>query len=258
MAHKSGKNGLTSFFEIERLLALPGAAQFIVRNMKRAFGYITMKITKKWKDLPEGWKIFIVGIIVTLLFSIWPNIKDLIFSRSPDTYVYLYGLEHSFSIKKLKSLAPIRSKITVHPIKFPKGITDVSNNDVPLKFFNWKYSKNTKLYNIVVHNKGDGIDKNIKIDINFSPSTYIKSINPYNEKRIELIQGGKPTGSRAVFEIEKLLPNERQNIEILVQGNNVKKFTAWSEIKGDILNIYIMDIFIEPDPEYKMNDDAVS
>jgi hypothetical protein len=115
-----------------------------------------------------------------------------------------------------------------------------------LKFFNWTYSGNEKLYTVVVRNKGGGIARNTKVDIDFTPNSIVYTkIN--NEERVDLIQGGKPTGTRAIFEINELLPNEIQDIEILTKDKGVKSLDAWAETQGDIKSIFIFDIVIEPD-----------
>jgi hypothetical protein len=169
--------------------------------------------------------------------------------KHPDTYIYLIGQEHSYTINQLRTVAPVRSKIRLVPLKFPEGVSSVSNNEIPLKFSDWTYPKNTKLYTVAAHNKGDGIDRNIKIDIDFTPNS-IKSVKMNHKERVSLIQGGKPTGTRAVFKIKELLPNEIQDIEILIGGKKIKSFTAWSENQQNIENVFIIDVVIEPDREF--------
>ena len=113
--------------------------------------------------LDQAWEIAIfsvvcgaiIALVSTLAVIYWPTNGE----KLPDTYVYAFGQEHSFTIEQLKEQAPIRSKITLVPIKFPKGITTVSENEVPIKFSNWTYSEGTKLYTITAHNKGEGIEK---------------------------------------------------------------------------------------------------
>lgn len=203
--------------------------------------------------METAWKIFIATTIVALVilaFTLsWPRISDKIWGRHPDTYVYAFGQEHSYTIDQLKAVAPIRSKISLVPIKVPEDASG-SGTEVPLKFSNWTYQENEKLYTITVHNKGDGIDRNIKIDIDFTPNS-IKQLKINNENRVSLIQGGKPAGTRAVLKIDELLPNEIQDVEILIEGKNVKSLTAWSEREQDIENIFIIDVIIEPDVTYR-------
>jgi len=187
--------------------------------------------------------ICLIGVLLTIT---WPYLKDAIWGKHPDTYVYCYGMEHSYTIDQLKEKASIRSKITLTRIRYPDGVSSLPNNEVPVKFFNWTYSGNEKLFTIAVSNKGDGIARNIKVDIDFTPNSivYVK-IN--NEERVDLIQGGKPTGTRAIFKINELLPDEIQDIEILTIEKGIKNFNAWSETQGDIKNIFIFDVAIEPD-----------
>ncbi len=203
--------------------------------------------------MTEGWKIFIAsasfGLLILIVTLGWPYVKSKIWAKHPNTYVYLLGQENSYSIKQLKEEAPIRSKITLRPLKFPKGVSSLRNPDVPLKFFKWSYPENTKLYTITVHNRGDGVDRSVKIDIDFGRNP-IKETKIDCEERVSLIQGGKPTGTRAVFKIRELLPNERQNIEILIEGKKVNSINAWSEKQQNIENVFIFDLIITPDTEF--------
>ncbi|MCX6010340.1 MAG: hypothetical protein NTW48_10015 [Chloroflexi bacterium] len=188
----------------------------------------------------------VLAIIVPVLIYYLPRIEDKVHGRHPDVYVYCYGMEHSYSIDQLREIAPTRSKITIVPIKFPEGVSSLEHDSFPLKLFDWKYSENEKLYTIVTSNKGDGIARNIKVDIDFTPNSIV-FVKINNEKRVDLIQGGKPTGTRAVFKINELLPDEIQDIEILTAGKAIKSFGAWSETQGNIKNIYIFDVVVEPD-----------
>lgn len=97
----------------------------------------------------------------------------------------------------------------------------------------------------MAQNNGDGIARNIRIDIHFPPnSTSIESLKINNRERVTIVEGGKTTGSYAVFEIDKLLPKERQDIEILVEGKNIESLNAWSEEQQNITNIFIFDVII--------------
>ena len=186
------------------------------------------------KSLSEGWKIFIAGVLFTLIIThVLPYTKNTLWSEHPKTYIYFYGMENSHPIKQ--------GKISLVPIRFPKGVSPAPDSEIPIKFFNWTYSKEEKLYTIVAHNKGDGVARDIKIDIDFTPNS-IKFIKISNENRVKTIQGGKVTGTSVVFEIDELLPTERQDVEILIKGKNITSFDAWSETEGPIDNVYILDI----------------
>ena len=58
------------------------------------------------------------------------------------------------------------------------------------------------------------------------------------------------TGTYAVYEIDELLPNEVQDIKILIKGKGIKSFTAWSENQRNIKNIFIYDVIVEPDRNF--------
>jgi hypothetical protein len=188
----------------------------------------------------------IIAFIILFITLAWPYIKDRIWGTHPNTYVCCWGMEHSYSLEQLRAKAPIRSKITKVPIQWPKGASPIPDTELPLKLFEWTYSSNEKLYTITVHNKGDGTAKNIKVDIDFTPSS-ISSLKINNEERVKLVRGGKQTGTRAIFEINELLPDEVQDIEILVEGKTIKSLNAWSESEGEIKNIFILDVLVEPD-----------
>jgi len=83
------------------------------------------------------------------------------------------------------------------------------------------------------------------IKINFNESR-IRSVKISNEDRMRILEGGK-TGSFIVLEIDELLPEERQNVQILVKGKSVPSLSAWSQSNHHIENIFIMDLIIEPD-----------
>lgn len=201
--------------------------------------------------LPLEWQIAIITTLIVVIIAIlgWPTIQDKLFKKHPDPYVCLYGMNHSYSINQLKESAPIRSKITISPIQFPEGVSSIEANEIPIMLFNWTYSDNEKLYVMTAYNKGDGVARKLKVDIDFTPNSIV-SVNITNEERVKIIQGGKPTGTRVVFEIDELLPDERQDVQILVYGKSIKSVDVWSETKGTIKNIFIFDIAIEPDADF--------
>ncbi len=203
--------------------------------------------------LSENWKVFIATTIVAIiLLGIalgWPYIQDRIWGKHSDPYIYAFGMDNSYNLNQLKEQAPVRSKIQIIGIQFPKGVSSISNTQVPIKLFDWNYTENQKIYIITADNRGEGIAKNIKVDIDFTPNS-IEFVKINHEDRVKIIQGGKPTGTRVVFKIDELLPEEVQDIEILITGKTIKSFNAWSESKGDIKNIYVMDIVIEPDKDF--------
>ena len=205
------------------------------------------------KILPENWKIFIATTIVAIiLLGItlgWPHIQDRIWGKHSDTYIVVFGMDKSYNLNQLKEQAPVRSKIKMTAIQFPEGVSSLPNTQTPVSFFEWEYAENQKLYTITADNRGEGIANNIKIDIDFTPNS-IEFVKINHEDRVKIIQGGE-TGTRVVFKIDELLPEEVQDIKILITGKNIKSIDAWSESKGNIKNIYIMDLEIEPDKEFR-------
>lgn len=197
-----------------------------------------------------GVLIAIIAVLATIVFGVLdlPPIQDRLWRRHSDTYVYVYGMEHSYTIEQLEEQAPIRSKITIVPIQFPEGVSSVEDNQVPMWFFNWTYSDDEKLYIVTANNKGDGVARNTKVDIDFTPNS-ISSVEINNEERVKIISGGNPLGTRIVFEIDELLPDELQYIEILVHGKSVESLDVWSESEDTIDNVFILDISIEPDKD---------
>ena len=108
--------------------------------------------------LTEGWKIFLAGVIMTVFLTLFiPWLIDWISGNHPNTHVYLIGQDHSYTIAQLKEKAPVRSKITIHPIKFPNGISSLEVPWIPINFFNWEYSKEEKLYTVTAQNRGEMI-----------------------------------------------------------------------------------------------------
>ena len=135
-------------------------------------------------------------------------------------------------------------QLTIKPIKFPSGVSNVDHLWIPTNFYNCTYSKNAKYYSIGVHNRGDGTAKNVKIKIDFDLLDSIKSVEILHEDRIEIIEGGI-TGSYIVFRIPELLPDEKQNIDLLINHKNFESIEVWSETEGDVKNIYIFDMVVE-------------
>src|SRR4030042_2990219 len=199
------------------------------------------------KKLTQGWKIFIatsvIAILGTALFSIlgWPYVQDALWSKHPDVNIYVYGMDHSYSPEELKQQSTC-SNINITAVKFPEGVSSISNFPGYVGYFNWSYPENVKLYEILINNRGEGIARNIKVDINFDPFLIV-SLNIENKDRVKIIEGGHITGSYSVFEINELLPNELQIIEIAVNGKTIPSIDVWSENQGIIKNVYILDIF---------------
>ena len=102
---------------------------------------------------------------------------------------------------------------------------------------------------MTAYNKGYGVARKLKVDIDLTPNSIV-SVNITNDERVKIIQGGKPTGTRVVFGIDELLPNERQTAQIIVHGKSIISVDAWSETEGTIKNVFILDIAIEPDKDF--------
>lgn len=191
----------------------------------------------------------LIGAILAAFLSVGvPRIYDAFQMKHPDTYVFLVGQENSYTEAQIKTEAPCRAKINIIPIQFPKGISSVSETELPIKFFEWTYPENTKLYTIAVENRGSGIERNIMIDISFTPSI-IQSLEISSTNRINLNRGGQGS-TRAIFEIDELLPHELQDVEIVVNGINSPVFEVWSEERESIGMVFVLDVVIEPDKEY--------
>ena len=188
----------------------------------------------------------VIGTLVTLSISSgWFHLTDKIWGTHSNTYIYLIGQEHSYTFSQLQELSPMGAKLTVIVFKIPEGASFVTNNLCSASFRDWIYPKNTKLYTIIAYNKGAEIDRDIKIDIDFTPCL-IESINIPHKERVGLIWGGAKA-TKAVFKIDELFPDENQEIEILIKGNKIRSLNAWSPEQKDIKNIVILDVILEPD-----------
>lgn len=198
--------------------------------------------TKKERAWYKDPKIIIPSLLMILLFIgglSWPYIQDELWGMHPDTYICVIGMDDSSAFFPSNDY-----KLTLKPIKFPSGVSTLDNLWIPVQLYNWTYSKNAKYYSLLVHNRGDGTAKNVKIKIDFDLIDSIKSVEISHEDRIEIIEGGI-TGSYIVFRIPELLPDEKQNIEILINHKNFESIKVWSETEGDVKNIYIFDIIVE-------------
>jgi hypothetical protein len=170
--------------------------------------------------------------------------REEISERQPDTYVVVYGMEHSYSIDELREEGGITYTATISAVQVPGGFLSVEAA-LPMWFFEWTYSDDEELYIVTADNKGHGVGRNTKIDIDFAPDS-ISFVRIDNEERVKIISGGKPGGSGVVFEIDELLAGERQYVEILVVGKSVRSIDVWSESEGSIENVSIVDVVIEP------------
>lgn len=175
--------------------------------------------------------------------------REEISKRQPDTYVVVYGMEHSYSIEELREQGAITYRATISAVQVPGGFLSVEDAAVPMWFFEWTYSDDEKLYIVTADNKGHGVGRNTKIDIDFAPNS-ISFVKIDNEERVKIISGGKPGGSRVVFEIDELLAGEDQYVEILVVGKSVRSIDVWSESEGSIENVSILDVVIEPGVDF--------
>lgn len=194
------------------------------------------------KGRKEALLLGVIGILVASIIGIlsWPHIQGKFWEEHSDTYVYVCGMEHSYTTDQLEAPAPF----TVYPMRSPEDGSSVQDSNVLLRFFNWTYSENEKLYIVTVHNKGDGIARRAKVDIDFTPNV-IRFVKIGNEGRVKIIQGG-PTGTRVVFVMDELLPGETQDFGILIHGKNIKSVDVWSESEGAVKNVFIFTIIMEP------------
>ncbi len=76
---------------------------------------------------------------------------------------------------------------------------------------------------------------------NFKKIT-IKDVIIDNVERVKIAEGGKLNSYHVVFQINELMPDERQKIDILVDGKLVPTVDAWSSSEGDLKMIYILDM----------------
>ena len=200
---------------------------------------------------------FVIMFVIAMVALTWGTIsfvqnqraREALSERQPDTYVVAYGMEHSYTIDELREQGAITYRATITAVQVPGGFLSVEDAAVPMWFFEWTYSDDEKLYIVTADNKGAGVGRNTKVDIDFAPSS-ISFVKIDNEERVKIISGGKPAGTRVVFEIDELLPGEEQYVEILVVGKSVRSIDVWSESEGTIENVSILDVLIEPDTDF--------
>jgi hypothetical protein len=193
--------------------------------------------------LTENWKIFfasaLVAFIVLFITLGWPYLVEK-FSNKPDTCIFLFGYEKP-SIN-LDNGIPNNLTVSVTPIKFPEGkedsVQDVNIPIMPKQL--WTLPNNERIYTLVIENKGEETAKNVKIDIDFSPSSIV-SLNISNEERLSRITGGVG-GTRLVLNADELLPGEIQAMDMIMEGGYFKSIEAWSETEGTLKSIYIVKI----------------
>lgn len=176
-------------------------------------------------------------VVLILSFFLWhQHIKK----DAPDTYICLFGQEYAYPLGQSVS-------VTLKPVQFPEGVSETPMENIPLKSFRWTYPENTKLYTLVVDNRGGAIDKNVTVSVHFPyRSTSIRSIKIDKDKEVSLIEGGGLGASYATFKIYELLPGVKQSIEIVTQGTDIESIRAWSETQQEIGMVYIFDVVFEP------------
>jgi hypothetical protein len=153
-------------------------------------------------------------------------------------------MDKSYTIDELKQLSPLRTKLTLIPIQTPEGISEIRDSSVPLPLFHWDYLPNERFYIITAQNKGEGIARKIKIDIDFTPNA-IKSLDIDNKDRLKILQGGQPSSTRVLLIIDELLPDEVQSVKILIAGKEYKSISGWEESEGIVKNICVFDVAFE-------------
>lgn len=89
-------------------------------------------------------------------------------------------------------------KVSLSPVEVPKGVTDLRGPDIPIGLFSRKLPSGSKLFTISIRNRGNGTDRNVKVDVNLGQGG-LQKLDIDNPERLSCIQGGKPTGSRAVL-----------------------------------------------------------
>jgi hypothetical protein len=196
---------------------------------------------------------FVIMFVIAMVGLTWGTIqfvqnqraREALSERQPDTYVVAYGMEHSYSIDELREQGAITYRATISAVQVPGGFLSVEEAAAPIWFFEWTYSDDEKVYIVTVDNRGAGIGRKTKVDIDFGASS-ISSVKIDNEERVKIISGGKPGGNRVVFEIDELLPGEEQYVEMVVVGKSVKSIDVWSESEGTIDNVSIVDVSIGP------------
>lgn len=182
-------------------------------------------------SLSEGWTIFIVGSILTiciLVITYRNSIIDKIKGNRPNVCLFAYTLDRTYSMEELKKLFPNHVKTQISCVKSPTK-EPIKDATVPFAIGVWNYSEKEDLLQIIIENMGTKIAKNIKIDLSFlkPPNSAIKHITILQENRIKKILGGN--GSFVSFKLEELLPEERQEIDIVYSGEGLEDIQLWVE-----------------------------
>ena len=250
-------------------LALFGALLGYFQEESAAIWMLFLSITSLtgafclyWHQHSQQRRIFIWGVFTVILIlsfgcllGIWQqkvwqlddeqgiveNLKPAKDEESSDTHIYLVGQEESYTRDEIGAAMAFHYET----IEIPEGVSEIPNVHFPLRLFEWNYSDETKFYTLVVHNKGNATDANVKIDIYFDPnSTRIESINIDKENRVELIDGGIG-GSYAEFIVNELVPDEDQDITLVTKGKELQYLRGWSENHRNIKMIYIMELVFD-------------
>ena len=231
----------------------------------------TKNKNKFWKEI----LLIVLGVLIGLIIQkAWDFFENQYFVEKPETDIFLLQEDSSEidSISKDKKWGPV--EIFLESIG-----TESSNIQIPVDPLLYSPAKfniyypldfgSGVIYNhIILQNRGEEIDHNIRLEIHFELTDKIEDIHlpsvPKNLKiykngkwvklkmpdidyeNIKLVDGGK-LQNFAAFEIKKLYPNSTPQVFVFVTTHkSIPQIKAWSEDSKSINNIFIFKKHIIP------------
>jgi hypothetical protein len=211
--------------------------------LKRYFEFIK----KLWKKASNRQKDFVThlteGVILLVIVQtfIIPSIVYQL-SNHPLSYISVFAVDYYHN--KMGVSVPPSYSFTIYssirPI-FSRGDLDPSNK-TPI-FFMRNLSSNERYYNILIHNSGNGIERNMLLDIDFSKVKALIETTEITSSRVE-VTNKDSLGQWINLKIPELMPNEQQEIGLVVYGKDLPQINVWSESSGAIKNLAIYRVIM--------------
>ena len=194
--------------------------------------------------MTDNWGVILGGVVgaVGLLVAViagWDKIRTLWFRSN--IRILIFAIDKSYSTDELRALSPEYCPITLHPLLAPKHGRDAQNAIVPVVCEHWSYPPLTVICRLQFENTGKAAARNIVLSLHFrhgeGPSRIGRMMIEHPD-RIGVIHGGEKSGSFVTLRAASLLPNERQEVQILTHPCDGLQVEAWDANRRPIRNIY--------------------
>jgi hypothetical protein len=176
----------------------------------------------------------IIGGIVSQVAI--PYIQENYYSNQPNVYVELYGLNNTLNLDE-------NSHVILNITQNGKPTRDM--RIIPIKVKNYTYPENFKPYALTISNQGDAIAQNIIVKIQLGIRTSVHNLTVDNSENVK-VNRGQDGGSIIEFEINRLLPGDRHEINFVLEGNSIESIFASDNTQKNIKTIHVFELRLDP------------